>query len=68
LIPQAELDAAIHDPWIDELIQANILDWVAFSDGTRKLPQLLITGKRVLHGLPSNEADFIRVLERELGL
>jgi hypothetical protein len=68
LIPQAELDAAIRDPWIDELIQANILDWVAFSDGTRKMPQLLITWKRILHGLPLKEADAIRVLERAPGL
>jgi hypothetical protein len=32
------------------------------------MPQLLITWKRILHGLPSNEADFIRVLERAPGM
>ena len=43
-------------------------NWVAFSADTRNLPKLLITGKRILHGLPSGEADFIRVMEHELGL
>lgn len=65
--PEA-LDAALRDPWITELIQANIADWVSFSSETKKLPKLLITGKRILHGLPSGEADFIRVMEQELGL
>jgi|GEM_PF-1684702 len=68
MIPHDKLDAALTDPWIDELIAANIADWVAFSGETKKLPKLLITGKRILHGLPSGEADFIRVMEQELGL
>jgi uncharacterized membrane protein len=68
ILPRADLDAAMGDPWIDELLQANITDWLAFSADTRNLPKLLITGKRILHGLPSGEADFIRVMERELGL
>ena len=63
-----ELEAALLDPWIDELIQANIKDWISFSATTRKLPKLLITDTRILHGLPSGEADFIRVMEQELGL
>ncbi|MEO7100965.1 MAG: vitamin K epoxide reductase family protein [Luteolibacter sp.] len=68
LVPPAELDAALRDPWIDELIQASIADWVLFSAKTKHLPKLLITGKRILHGLPSSEDDFIRVMEQELGL
>lgn len=68
LVPQQQLDAALQDPWIAELIQANISDWQAFSTRNNKLPKLLISGKRILHGLPSGEEDFIRVMERELGL
>ena len=67
-IAPAALDAALRDPWIDQLIQANLTDWVTFSADTRNLPKLLISDKRILHGLPSGEADFIRVMERELGL
>lgn len=67
-VPRAKLDAAMNDPWIDELIRANVADWVSFSGKTKQLPKLLIRDKRILHGLPSGEADFIRVMERELGL
>ena len=67
-IPADRFDAALSDPWIEELIQADIADWVDFSSKTPNLPKLLITGKRILHGLPSGEADFIRVMEEELGL
>lgn len=56
------------DPWIGELLEANARDWVALSATVKHLPKLLITGRRVLHGLPSGEADFIRVMEAELGL
>lgn len=67
-VPRAKLDAAMQDPWIDELIQANIADWVSFSGKTKQLPKLLIRDQRIIHGLPSGEADFIRVMEQELGL
>ncbi|MEO8617475.1 MAG: vitamin K epoxide reductase family protein [Luteolibacter sp.] len=67
-ISPEKLEAALRDPWITELIEANIADWVSFSRETKKLPKLLITGKRILQGLPPSEADFIRVMERELGL
>ena len=68
LVTQGELDAALRDGWIDELLQANIRDWEVYGAGSRKLPKLLITGKRILHGLPSGEAEFVRVMEHELGL
>ena len=68
LMPPGEMFAALRDPWIDELIQADVSDCVAFSIKSKKLPKLLVSGSRILHGLPSGEADFIRVIERELGL
>jgi uncharacterized membrane protein len=64
----AQLDAAMSDPWIDELIEANVADWVSYSGKNKQLPKVLIRDKRILHGLPSGEADFIRVMEKELGL
>lgn len=62
------LAAALADPWIASLIRSNIADWHEFSKSTDKLPKLLIRDRRILHGLPSGEADFIRVMEQELGL
>ena len=42
--------------------------WAGLSSASDKLPKLLIRDKRILHGLPTGEADFIRVMENELGL
>lgn len=63
-----DLDKAMKDSWIDELVYANVRDWRSLSASTAKLPKLLIREGRILHGLPSGEADFIRVMEKELGL
>lgn len=68
LVPADRFDIALRDPWIEQLIQANVADWVSLSGKSSKLPKLLIRDKRILHGLPSGEADFIRVMEQELGL
>lgn len=68
LMGEDELAAALRDPWIDELFQANIRDWHRFAGRPRKLPLLLVTGSRVLHGLPSGEEDFLRAMAQELGL
>ena len=63
-----KLDAALKNPWIDALIKHDVSDWRSFSTATDKMPKLLIRDRRILHGLPSGEDDFIRVMEQELGL
>ena len=62
------LESALADSSIDRQIRANLADLREFSKTTDKLPKLLIRDTRILHGLPSGEADFIRVMEKELGL
>jgi uncharacterized membrane protein len=68
IVPSADLEEAIKDPWIESTLRSHVVDWSVLSNQTRKLPKLIIRDKRILHGLPSGEADFIRVLEQELGL
>jgi protein-disulfide isomerase len=68
VISPSRFEAALADPWIDRLLEANISDWTAFSRDTDKLPKLLIPTGKIVHGPPSGEADFIRRLEQELGL
>lgn len=68
LVGPAKLAEALRDPWLDAVLQADIHDWDAFSAKSRQLPKLLIRDRRILHGLPSSEADFVRVMENELGL
>ncbi len=68
VMPPERLTAALADPWIEERIRENVTDWRTLSKSTDKLPKLLIRDRRILHGLPSGEADFIHVMEQELGL
>ena len=68
LMPQEKLAAALTDPWIDARIQTHIADWRQLSKTTDKLPKLIIREGRIVHGLPSSEEDFIRVMEKELGI
>lgn len=65
-VPASLLDATVNDPRINQLIRSNISDWMSFSGKSDKLPKLLIRDKRILHGLPSSQEEFIRVMEREL--
>lgn len=63
-----ELDATLQVPAIQAMLATHVLDWKILSSSTRKLPKLIVRDGRILHGLPSNEADFLRVMEQELGL
>jgi uncharacterized membrane protein len=68
LIPKPELEAALQDSWIRQIIEANVTDWAALPDDRRKLPKLLVAGTGLLDKLPSDEAEFILAIERAIGL
>lgn len=68
VMTEAELASAMADPWIVSSITRNTEAWRVFSKSTDKLPKLLIRDKRIVHGLPSSEAEFLRVMKQELGL
>lgn len=68
LLSAPQLSAALDDPWIGKTLHTHAEDWHLLSKSTRKLPKLLIRDGRILHGLPSGEEDFIRVMEQELSL
>jgi uncharacterized membrane protein len=67
VMPEQELAVALADPWIESSIQSNIATWRDLSKTSDKLPKLLIRDKRILHGLPTGEEDFLRVMKHELG-
>jgi uncharacterized membrane protein len=68
LMDERSLTAALADPWIEQTIAAHTAAWAGLSSASDKLPKLLIRDKRILHGLPSGEGDFLRVMKQELGL
>lgn len=67
-VSKPELVAGLADPRVDGWIRSAINDWKTLSRSTPKLPKLLVRDRRILHGLPSGEEDFIRVMKLELGL
>lgn len=68
VVKRDNLETALADPVIDQMIRSNISDLHQLSKSTDKLPKLLIRDSRIVHGLPSGEEDFIRVIEKELGI
>ena len=68
ILTEDRLRSALADPWIEPSIQSNIAKWRALSKSNDKLPKLIIHDRRVLHGLPPGEKEFLRVMEKELGL
>ena len=67
LLDERALSAALANPRIDQTIATHTAAWAGLSSSSEKLPKLLIRDKRILHGLPSGEADFLRVMKQELG-
>jgi len=68
LMEPDELAERIAERRVMDVIRGNVADWRRFSRHNEKLPKLLVRPGRMLHGLPSGEESFIRVMEEELGL
>jgi protein-disulfide isomerase/uncharacterized membrane protein len=68
LIGAQALQQGLADPRGATVRAAAIADWHALSQANPHLPKLLVRDQRILHGLPSDRRDFIRVLASELGL
>ena len=64
----ADAGAQMESPWVSSILAANIEDWQAISKGNLRLPKLVLAKRKILHGFPPTEAEFIRVIAGELGL
>jgi uncharacterized membrane protein len=68
LMTAEELDDRLTERHVMEMIRANVAYWRRLSMHNEKLPKLIIREKRILHGLPPSEEEFLRVMQQELGL
>jgi uncharacterized membrane protein len=73
LLSRPLADAALHDPWIDEMLAADAADYqrvnVTNSGQTNYLmPKLLVGGTRMLHGVTQSREILFQALEREFKL
>jgi uncharacterized membrane protein len=66
LLPDASANLA--SPWVSSILAANIEDWQVISGGNPRLPKLVLAKRKILHGFPPTEAEFIRVIAGELGI
>jgi len=60
--------AAMRTPWVESIIAANITDWQVIAADNPKLPKLIVGDRRIMHGFPPTEAEFIQVIADQLGL
>ncbi|MFT6178520.1 MAG: putative membrane protein [Akkermansiaceae bacterium] len=68
IIPAAKLDAALKDPWVEKSLQANLLDFKVLAARNPKMPKLLVTGGKQLHGLAKSTEEFVKLMGTALGL
>ena len=63
-----EWNAAKNDPRIGEAIRGNVAAWKKVSTRSTVLPKLIIRNQRLVQGVPASEAEFLRVMDEELGI
>lgn len=68
LIPPAKLDAALKDPWIGQSLKAGLLDYQLLSSRNIKMPKLIVTGSKTMHGLVSSTGEFVKLIGTEFQL
>ena len=68
LIPSVKLDAALKGPWVDQSLKANLQDYQLLSSRDLKMPKLMITGSKTMHGLVGSPDEFVKIIGREFKL
>ncbi|MFT6865052.1 MAG: putative membrane protein [Akkermansiaceae bacterium] len=68
VIPAEKLDAALKDPWVEQSLTANLKDFATLSSRSIKMPKLIVTGTKTMHGLAPSKDDFIEFIEETLVL
>ncbi|MDB6080602.1 MAG: hypothetical protein JWO82_4349 [Akkermansiaceae bacterium] len=66
-------DAALKDPWIDEVLAADFADYKTLTQGGNArpnfvMPKLLLGGDTVIHGVMRTREVLFKTLEKEFGL
>lgn len=69
MVGEDALEKALKDPWVEEVVQANIADFKKLATKRIAMPKLLITDTGYLfHGIHRSPEHFIRSMENELKL
>lgn len=68
IVGEEALSKSLNDPWVEELLKANVNDYRQISKKTIKMPKLLIGKNRMLHGVTSSPEVLLHALEAEFKL
>lgn len=69
MIGEEAFEKALKDPWVEEVIQANIADFKKLISKRIAMPKLLITDTGyIFHGIHKSPEHFVRSMENELKL
>lgn len=70
LVGHDELEKALQDPWIDELITANNNHFKQLIVQTRHMPKILgiLSDNKVMHGVPRSKEILLDAIEKEFKL
>ncbi len=68
IIPAEKLEAALRDPWVEQSLKANILDYKVLSARNPRMPKLLVVDQKQLHGLAKSKEVFVSLIGKALGL
>ncbi|CAN5247475.1 vitamin K epoxide reductase family protein [soil metagenome] len=67
-ISTADLESALADPWIDELLAANLEEYALFVGQSSRMPKLRIADGKLMSGLARNTEQFVQLIASELKL
>lgn len=67
-LEQTQIDAAVREGSMQDLLDRNIRAWKRLSSTSSSLPKLLISDRRILHGLPATRQVFLDIMKTELSL
>ena len=65
-IPAEKLAAALKDPWVEQVLTANLKDYNLLSGRNIKMPKLMVTGTKTMHGLARSTDIFVDLIKKTL--
>ena len=68
IVGEDALEKARTDPWIAEMLEADLSDIAEFTKGNWQMPKLLVSTNKMLHGLTASSEVLISAIEQEFGL
>lgn len=67
-LDESSIAEAMEDKKHSQVLEHNIRAWKQLSGTSSSLPKLLISDRRILHGMPASRSAFLQLMKEELSL